>query len=83
MIDAKLEEITVKTETSKSKVTTAIRNFKEELKKVSWTTKEELKLFTKIVVAATFILGLSIYLVDLSIKGCLQLVAKVAHWIFG
>jgi len=83
MIDAKLRDTTVKPETKRFKVTVAIREFKEELKKVSWTTKDELKFFTKIVVGATFILGMGIYVVDLLIKGSLQLIGNVVHWIFG
>ena len=83
MIDAKLQDISVKPETRSSKIATAIREFKEELKKVSWTTREELKLFTKIVIATTFIFGLGIYVVDLFIKGTLHLVGRAAHMIFG
>lgn len=60
-----------------------IRELKEELKKVSWTTKEELFFFTKIVVGATFFLGFAIYIVDLCIKGFLDIIAAAARWIFG
>jgi preprotein translocase subunit SecE len=44
-------------------------DIKEELKKVSWTTRQDLVLCTKIVIGATFGFGLGIYLVDLLIKG--------------
>ena len=60
-----------------------IQELKEELKKVSWTTKDELKLSTKLVVGATFFFGLGIYLFDLVIKGALDFVALVVHFIFG
>ncbi len=83
MIDAKLRDTTVKPETKRFRLSVVIREFKEELKKVSWTTKDELKLFTKIVVTATFVLGMGIYVVDLLIKGCLQLIGNVVHLIFG
>ncbi|MBS0648776.1 MAG: preprotein translocase subunit SecE [Verrucomicrobia bacterium] len=56
---------------------------KEELKKVTWTTKEELILFTKIVVGSTFALGLGIYGVDLFIKGVLNGFGALIHLIFG
>lgn len=46
-----------------------IGNLKEELKKVSWTTKAELLSATKIVVIGTFSFGIGIYGVDLIIKG--------------
>lgn len=60
-----------------------IQELKDELRKVSWTTKDELKLSTKLVVGATFFLGLGIYLFDLVIKGALDFVAFVVHFIFG
>jgi preprotein translocase subunit SecE len=60
-----------------------VRELKEELRKVSWTTKDELKLATKLVVGTTFLFGLGIYLADLIIKGALDLVSLVVHFIFG
>ena len=48
------------------------QGMKEEMKKVSWTTKEELTTCTKIVIGAIFALGLSIYVVDLFIRYVLQ-----------
>ena len=52
MIDAKLREMPANSEEvrPKKKWGAVIREYKDELKRVSWTTKEELKLFTKIVV---------------------------------
>jgi preprotein translocase subunit SecE len=46
-----------------------IKGLKEELKKVTWTSKAELTLFTKIVVGATFSFSLAIYVVDLFVRG--------------
>ncbi len=60
-----------------------IQDLKEELKKVSWTTRDELKFSTKMVVGTTFFLGMGIYFIDLVIKGCLDLVTLVVHFIFG
>ena len=60
-----------------------IQELKSELRKVSWTTKDELLFSTKAVIGTTFVLGLSIYLVDLVIKGCLDTVSAFAHYIFG
>ena len=77
-----VEQLSSKTET-KPKKASYITELKEELKKVTWTTKEELIFFTKIVVGATFILGLGIYAVDLSIKGVLNGFAALVHLIFG
>ncbi len=60
-----------------------IQELKEELRKVSWTSKDELFFATKMVVGATFLLGLGIYLVDMVIKGCLDLISLSVHLIFG
>lgn len=60
-----------------------IEDLKDELKKVSWTTKDELMLSTKVVVLATFLFGMGIYLFDLVIKGSLDLVSQIARFIFG
>ncbi|MDR2539843.1 MAG: preprotein translocase subunit SecE [Chlamydiales bacterium] len=60
-----------------------IQGIKDELKKVTWTTKEELALSTKIVIAVTFACGLGIYLVDLFVKGSLDFISYVTHKILG
>lgn len=60
-----------------------LQEFKDELKKITWTTKEELKFFTKVTVGATFILGIGIYLVDLGIKGFLAAFGNLFQFIFG
>lgn len=67
----------------KKRAFTFIQDLKEELRKVSWTTQDQLKFSTKMVVGTTFFLGMGIYCVDLVIKGCLDLVALVVHFIFG
>ena len=60
-----------------------IQDLKDELKKVSWTSQEELVFSTKMVVITTFFFGLGIYFVDFVIKGGLELVKTVIHFIFG
>ncbi|MBI3236114.1 MAG: preprotein translocase subunit SecE [Chlamydiales bacterium] len=67
----------------KRRVFVFIQELKEELGKVSWTTQGELNFSTKMVVGSTFFLGLGIYLIDLVIKGFLDLVTQVVHFIFG
>jgi preprotein translocase subunit SecE len=67
----------------KKRVFNSIQELKEELSKVSWTTKDELKLSTKVVIGATFFFGIGIYLFDLVIKGCLDFIALAVHFIFG
>lgn len=60
-----------------------IQELKDELKKVSWTTQEELRFSTKMVVLAMLCFGLGIYLVDFFIKGSLDSIKTVLHIIFG
>lgn len=70
-------------ETKKKLSFSFIKDLKEELKKVSWTTKAELLFCTKIVVWSTIIFGIGIYMVDLMIKGALELIKMIMHFIFG
>ncbi len=53
------------------KVISFVGDVKQELKKVDWTSKEELKGYTKIVLASTFIFGMFVYFIDLFIQGFL------------
>ena len=88
-MDAKLNQPRFTTDASASRTSkkkaafSYIQELKDELKKVSWTSQEELKLSTKAVVGAIFFFGMGIYLFDLVIKGCLDCVALVVHFIFG
>ncbi len=56
---------------------------KAEFKKITWTSKEDLQNYTKIVVGATFLCGMCVYLVDLGIRGVLETLEKVTLLIFG
>jgi len=60
-----------------------LQSLKDELKQVTWTSKDELATFTKIALGATFAFGLGIYGVDLLIKGCLTGFRGLIHLIFG
>ncbi|MFI5334708.1 MAG: preprotein translocase subunit SecE [Chlamydiales bacterium] len=79
MFDAKLRDLSVKDGVQRPKLGVVIREYKEELKRVSWTTKDELKLLTKVVIGTTFVFGLGIYIVDLVIKGFLHLIGQLVH----
>ena len=59
------------------------REVQNELKKVTWTSKGELILCTKAVIIATFIFGLAIYVVDLGIRGSLEMAGALVRMIFG
>lgn len=55
-----------------AKVIDFVGDVKAELKKINWTSPEELKVYTKVVVGATFFLGMGLYLVDLFIQSFLN-----------
>lgn len=54
-----------------------LESFKSEFHKVSWTGKEELFTYTKIVVASTFVAAFAIYGVDLVIQGVLGILSYI------
>ncbi len=62
---------------------TFVSELKDELKKVSWTTKPELVSATKTVLISVFSFGLGIYVVDLIIKNSLELIKRIMLFIFG
>lgn len=65
------------------KVVNFIGDIKQEFRKIEWTNKAELVLYTKIVLAATFIFGIGIYLVDLLIQGCLSGIQNIVKMLVG
>jgi preprotein translocase subunit SecE len=58
-------------------------DIKSEFKKITWTSKEELKDYTRIVIATTFVCGFGVYFVDLFIRGFLNALEAVVRLIFG
>lgn len=60
-----------------------IEGIKHEIKTISWTTPEELRVYTQIVVGATFFFGLGVYLVDLAIHGALNLLTALSRLLVG
>jgi preprotein translocase subunit SecE len=56
---------------------------KSEFSKITWTSPEELRMYTKIVVIAILIFGLGIYVVDLVIQTLLSGLGSIMHLIFG
>lgn len=54
-----------------------IADLKTEIKTIHWTSKEELRVYTQIVVAGTFFFGMGVYLVDLAIHSALN----ILNWI--
>ena len=76
--------IELETKTKKRfKLLPFLHDVKEELKKVSWTKRPELITSTKIVIGATFVLGLSIYVIDLCIRSGLVGIGNLTRMIIG
>lgn len=75
--------MTAVTRSKKKKKDHFFGEVQSELKKVTWTSKKELKMFTKIVIASTLVFGLAIYLVDLSIRTSLDTLRELVNWMVG
>jgi preprotein translocase subunit SecE len=58
-----------------------VGEIKAELKRINWTSPEELRTYTKIVVGATFFFGMGIYFMDLIIQGSLWMLESILRWI--
>lgn len=65
------------------KVVTFVGDVKQELKKVEWTSKDELKSYTKIVLVSTLIFGMFVYCIDLIIQGFLGGINLLIKFITG
>lgn len=60
-----------------------VGDVKAEFAKISWTSREELKVYTKTVVLATFIFGIAVYVVDLVIQNSLTALDFMVRLITG
>ncbi len=60
-----------------------IASLKEEMRKVSWTTQEELKSCTKIVLGSIFFFGFTVYGIDLFLRASLNGIAVLSRLITG
>ena len=75
-------------ETSESKLSkTSISDFvgdvKAEVGKITWTSREEMQTYVKVVIGATFFFGMGIYLVDVIIQGILNGLSVLTRLIGG
>lgn len=70
-------------EFSFKKLVAYFADVKTEFYKVTWTSPEELRVYTWIVVAATFILGFGVYTVDVAIHSILALIGIIIRGLFG
>lgn len=60
-----------------------VGDIKQELKKVEWTSKDELKVYTKLVLVSTFLFGAVIYGIDLAIQGVLGGISLILKALVG
>ena len=66
-----------------SRAFTFIGEVKDEIGRISWTSADELKVYVKVVVGATFVFGIGIYLVDLGIQNLLRGLGMIVRAMFG
>ena len=83
LMDTKIKQLRTDNEPKKTPGSSYLQGLKDEFKKISWTTKEELKFCTKVTVGAMFVFGIGIYCVDLLIKGAVLTLGSFFHLIFG
>ena len=67
----------------KFKIRDWVESLKGEISSIHWTSKEELRVYTKIVVGATFFFGMGVYLVDLAIHGVMNFFSWTASLLVG
>lgn len=67
----------------KKKKNSFLAGVKQEIKKVTWTKKGELWKLTRVVLAAVLLFGAGIYLVDLVVKSCLDLLRYLVRTFIG
>jgi preprotein translocase subunit SecE len=60
-----------------------IEQLKREIKTIHWSSMDELRLYTQIVVGATFAFGMGVYLVDLLINGILDTLTWLSRFLIG
>lgn len=66
---------------TRGSITQFIGDVKAEFKKITWTSLDELQVYTKVVVATTFFFGIGIYIVDLLIQSVLSGLGVVVSWV--
>ena len=69
--------------TKEKKRLSYFREVQAELKKVTWTSRQELFASTKAVVFTTLTFGFVIYFADLAIRGVMNGIGAIARMIFG
>lgn len=82
-MDAKKTQSQTTPKVDGKKVVNFVGDVKQELKKVEWTNKDDLKSYTKIVLGSIFIFGMFVYFIDLIIQGFLGGINLVVKFFTG
>jgi len=82
-MNSESETAPIKEKSKKRSLFQFLAALKEELKKVSWTSKGELKTSVKVVIVSTFVFGFAVYAADIVIKLSLQGFNNLARLLFG
>lgn len=77
------EKVAKETAVKQMKPTEWIESIKAEIKAIHWTSPEELRVYTQIVVIGTFVFGMGVYLVDLAIHSALEVLMWLSRLIVG
>lgn len=65
------------------KVVHFMGEIKQEFKRIEWTSKEEIRAYTKIVLGSTFFFGMAVYFSDLAIQGVLKAIHTLVAILVG
>lgn len=68
---------------SSKRVQDFVLDVKSEIHKITWTNRDELIFYTKLVVGTTFVFGMAIYALDLAIQATLGGLNFLLHLISG
>lgn len=82
-MDIKKSQHNIDRAVSVKKAQMFVADIKSEIRNVTWTQRDELILYTKIVVLTTFLFGLTIYGLDLSIQTVLSGLSFILRTIIG
>ncbi|WP_213318204.1 preprotein translocase subunit SecE [Chlamydiifrater volucris] len=58
-------------------------SFSDEIRKIEWTSRKDLKRCLKIILASVFSCGLAIYLIDITIRKVLVAIGELVKVVFG
>ncbi len=79
----KNQQTTTERAVSTKRIRDFVADIKSEIQKITWTSREELFAYTKIVVLATLIFGMTIYMLDLFIQSILGSLSFLLNFIGG